>query len=135
MAFPSLQNGFFVHQTPDVNPWAPSQAILTDGLVRGGQRVGVGLTPAHGEDVHGFHVHDELRSGTLQTCGAIGPQVQTGVTDKDTEEEGKTERPRDRRLTIKLTVFDERYHTSERLNGERAGHSVQARVWKRDAGP
>ena len=49
------------------------------------QRVGVGLTPTHREDVHRFNVHDELWSRALQACGESRQQVWTGVNNKDTE--------------------------------------------------
>lgn len=54
-----------------------------------GQRVGVGLTPTHREDVHRFNVHDELWSWALQACGESRQQVKTGVNNKDTEEGGE----------------------------------------------
>ena len=53
------------------------------------QRVGVGLTPTHREDVHRFNVHDELWSWALQACGESRQQVKTGVNKKDTEEGGE----------------------------------------------
>lgn len=84
--------------------WAPSRAILTDCLVRCGQRVGVGFTPAHGEDVHGFNVNNELWSRTLQACKESRQQVQTGFTKKDTEEGGKVQGTPEMEEDIPLNV-------------------------------
>lgn len=69
------------------------RAILTGRFVRCGQRVRIRLAPAHWEDVHGFHVNDELRSGSLQACSeqVERRQVQRGCRDRDAGEERCTQ--------------------------------------------
>lgn len=82
-------------QAPHVVHRAPNWTILTDCFVWCGQRVRVGFAPAHGEDVHGLHVDNELWTRSLQTC--IG-RVKTTGTDFTTEtrkKRAKHKHPRD----------------------------------------
>lgn len=79
---------YSITPTPDVLHVGSKVGILTDHFVWCGQRVRIRLTPAHWEDVHRFHVNNELWGRSLQTCSEKSRwQGKTGFTNQDPEEE------------------------------------------------
>lgn len=63
MKLPIYSRKLLVSSTTPLN-WEP----LTDCFVWCSQRVRIGFTPAHWEDVHGLHIDNDLWNRGLQPC-------------------------------------------------------------------